>query len=46
MELLWFLLCVAALIPFLIVARRESNREIREMTPQEREQDRYQEQLW
>jgi hypothetical protein len=46
MELFLFLLFVVAVVPTLVVARREYDRETREMTPKEREEDRYHEQIW
>lgn len=44
--MLWILLFVAVLIPTLLIARRAYDREIRKMTPEEREEERYQMQIW
>lgn len=44
--MLWLLLFVIALVPTLLIARRAYNREVSEMTPEEREEERYQMQVW
>jgi hypothetical protein len=42
----WLLLFIAVLVPVCIAARRAYNRDIKAMTPEEREEERYQQQIW
>jgi heme exporter protein D len=42
----WLLLFVVVLVVVCISARRAYNRDIKAMTPEEREEERYQQQSW
>lgn len=44
--MLWILLFIVVLVPTLLIARRAYVREIKAMTPEEREEERYQQQVW
>jgi len=46
MEWLWLTLFLVILIHVLTVARRAHVREMKELTPEEREEERYQMQIW
>jgi hypothetical protein len=44
--LAWLLLFIVVLVFVCTGARRAYNRDIKAMTPEEREEERYQEQIW
>jgi hypothetical protein len=45
-DLFWLPLFVAVLVPVCIAARRAYTRDIKAMAPEEREEERYQQQVW